>query len=86
MRSITIRGVDEKLASSLKELASAEHKSINQVVLDALKKQLGLSKEKRFTREWSDLDGLFGRWSQEEYSQIQGKITSERHIDEEIWK
>lgn len=86
MGSISIRGVDEKLAALLKEKASLEHKSVNQFVLDTLKIQLGLKKEKRFTQEWSDLDSLFGKWSKEEFSQIQEKIDNERQIDEEIWK
>jgi hypothetical protein len=86
MGSISIRGVDEKLATLLKEKASLENKSVNQFVLETLKKQLGLKKEKRFTQEWSDLDSLFGKWSQEEFLQIQEKITSERQIDEDIWR
>jgi Trm5-related predicted tRNA methylase len=86
MGSISIRGVDEKLAALLKKKASLEHKSVNQFVLETLKKELGLKKEKRFTQEWHDLDSLFGKWSQEEFSQIQEKIDNERQIDEEIWK
>ncbi|MCP4340962.1 MAG: toxin-antitoxin system HicB family antitoxin [Desulfobulbaceae bacterium] len=86
MGSISIRGVDEKLAALLKKKASSENKSVNQFVLDTLKKELGLKKEKRFTQEWHDLDSLFGKWSQEEFFQIQEKITSERQIDEEIWR
>ena len=86
MGSISIRGVDEKLAVLLKKKASLERKSVNQFVLEILKKELGLKKEKRFTQEWSDLDSLFGKWSQEEFSQIQEKIDNERQIDEEIWK
>ena len=86
MGSISIRGIDEKLAALLKKKASLENKSVNQFVLETLKKELGLKKEKRFTQEWSDLDSLFGKWSQEEFLQIQEKITSERQIDEEIWK
>ncbi len=86
MGSISIRGVDEKLAALLKKTASLENKSVNQFVLETLKKQVGLKKEKRFTQDWHDLDSLFGKWSKEEFSQIQEKIDSERRIDEEIWK
>lgn len=86
MGSISIRGIDENLAALLKKEASLENKSVNQFVLETLKKQLGVKKEKRFTKNWHDLDSLFGRWSNEEFSQIQEKIDSERQIDEEIWK
>ncbi len=86
MGSVSIRGIDENLAALLKEAAAGEHKSVNQFVLEILKKQVGLEKEKRFTREWHELDALFGRWSEEEFSRIQGKINEERRIDEELWK
>ena len=86
MGSLSIRGVDEKLAVLLKEAASLEHKSVNQFVLDTIKKQVGMHKEKRFTQEWHDLDNLFGKWSEEDFLRIQGKITQERQIDEELWK
>jgi hypothetical protein len=86
MGSLSIRGVDEELAFLLKEAASSEHKSVNQFVLETIKKQVGLKKEKRFTRDWHDLDSLFGKWSEEEFASIQGKINHERQIDEELWK
>ena len=86
MGSLSIRGVDEELAVLLKKAASLEHKSVNQLVLETIKNRVGLTKEKRFTQEWHDLDSLFGKWSQEEFLRIQGKITRERQIDEEIWK
>ena len=86
MGSISIRGMDDELAALLKEAASSEKKSVNQFVLETLKKQVGLTKEKRFSQEWHDLDGLFGKWSEEEFLQIQSKIDNERQIDEEIWK
>ena len=86
MGSISIRGVDEKLAVLVKEAAALEHKSVNQFVLETLKRRVGLKKEKRFTQQWHDLDNLFGKWSEEEFTEIQNKITSERQIDEDIWK
>ena len=54
-------------------------------MIDSLKKLLGEEKEKRFTVVNHDMDNLFGRWSQEEFDTIQGKIDSERKIDEELW-
>lgn len=86
MGSISIRGMDDELAALLKEAASSEKKSVNQFVLETIKKQVGLTKEKRFSQEWHDLDSLFGKWSEEEFLQIQRKIDNERQIDEELWK
>jgi plasmid stability protein len=86
MGSLSIRGVDEELAALLKEAAAVEQKSVNSIVLSVLKKHLGVAKEKRFTQDWHDLDSLFGRWSEDEYARVQGRIDEERQIDEELWK
>lgn len=86
MKALSIRGVDQQLAAKLKQQAEAAQKSINQFVLDALRNQVGLSKEPRFTRQYDDLDHLFGSWSDEEFQQISNKIDSERQIDEELWR
>ena len=85
MGSLSIRGVDKQLSAILKQRAQAAQKSVNQFVLEILKKHVGLEKEKRFTREYDDLDKLFGKWSAAEYDRIQGKIKSERRIDNELW-
>lgn len=86
MASLSIRGVDEQLSAILKQKARASKKSLNQLVLDILRQHAGLEKEKRFTREYDDLDNLFGRWSEQEFLEIQGQIDSQRKIDEELWK
>jgi hypothetical protein len=85
MQAITVRRLDSELASKLKQAAKKEGKSVNQFVLDAIKKSLGEDKEKRFTAVYHDMDHLFGKWSQEEFEKIQEKIDSERTIDKELW-
>jgi len=85
VKTITVRGLEPSLAGKLKQAASKEGKSVNQFVIDSLKKLLGEEKEKRFTVVHHDMDHLFGSWSQEEFDTIQGKIDSERKIDEELW-
>ena len=67
MGSISIRNVDAQLAKKLKQQAKASKKSVNQLVLDILKRHLGLEKEKRFTQSHDDLDMLFGRWSENDF-------------------
>lgn len=86
MGSISIRGVDDQLAARLKQKAATAQKSVNQLVLDVLRTNVGLEKEKLFTKEYHDLDHLFGKWTQDELVTIQGKIENERQIDEELWK
>ncbi len=86
MKAVTIRGVEPEVADKLKSTAAKQGKSINQLALEMLKEGLGLKKEKRFSREYDDLDHLFGRWSDNEFKEIHKKINQERHIDKELWR
>ena len=86
MGSISLRGIDEELAASLKLQAAEAGKSINQFVLDVLRQEAGLTKKKSFTATHHDLDRLFGQWSNAEFHSIQDKIDTERCIDSELWK
>jgi KaiC/GvpD/RAD55 family RecA-like ATPase len=82
---MTVRGIDPSLAERLKEAAKREGKSVNRYVVDSMKILLGEEKEKRFSVQYDDMDDLFGRWSEEEFERIQGKIDSERKIDGDLW-
>lgn len=86
MKTITIRGLAPEVSEKLKSVASKQDKSINQFVIEMIKRNLGLEKELRYSREYNDLDHLFGSWDQKEYQRIQKKIDSERRIDPEIWE
>jgi len=86
MKSMTIRGLNDSLAEKLKQTAKQEGKSVNQLVIETLRKKFNMEKEKKFTKIHHDLDHLFGKWSQEEFEFIQDKIDSIRQIDEELWK
>ncbi len=86
MKTLTVRGVEPELSDTLKNMAKRQGKSVNQIVIDALKKHSGFEKERKFTQVHHDLDDLFGRWTQKEFNEIQSKIDTERRIDPELWK
>ena len=86
MKTMTIRGLDPLLIDKLKENAKNQNQSLNQLVMDVLKANVGLKKQKKFTVQYHDLDHLFGRWSAKEFDKIQTQIDTERKIDEELWK
>ena len=86
MKAVTIRGVDPELAEKLKITARAQGKSINQLTIELIRTSLGLNKKKKYSREYDDLDDLFGRWGEDEFNAINDKINRERHIDPEIWQ
>ncbi len=85
MKTITIRGLNEHLSEKLKQAAKKEAKSINQFVIDSIRKSLGEEKEKKFSVIHHDMDHLFGKWSEKEYKQIEKTIHMERKIDKELW-
>jgi hypothetical protein len=85
MKAVTIRGVDQDVAEKLKDTAKKQSKSVNQLTIELIRSGLGLTKKKQFTREYDDLDGLFGKWSEEEFRAIDAKIAHERKVDPELW-
>ncbi len=85
MKAITLRGLDHETSEKLKQAAAKEGTSANRLILDMIKRELGLEKEKKYSKQYHDLDDLFGRWTREEFREIQGRIERERRIDPELW-
>ena len=86
MKAITIRGIDSSVSSKLKQVAKNERKSVNQLVLDMIKQNIGMQKREKYTKKYNDLDHLFGKWTDSEFDKIQGIINSQRKIDLELWE
>ena len=86
MKAVTIRGVEPEVADKLKLTAAKQGKSMNQLALEIVKEGLGLKKKGEFSREYDDLDHLFGRWSDGEFRKIHTKIEQERQVDQQFWK
>jgi hypothetical protein len=85
MKAITIRGIDSSVSAKLKQTAKNEKKSVNQLIVDMIKQNIGMQK-KRYTKKYNDLDHLFGKWTDAEFEKIQGVINSQRKIDRELWE
>lgn len=85
MKAVTIRGIEPEVSEKLKLTAAEQGKSINQLTIDIIKESLGLKKENKYSREYDDLDDLFGRWSENEFKKINAKINKERQIDQNLW-
>ncbi len=80
MKAITIRGIDSAVSLKLKQIAKNENKSVNQLVLDLIKQNVGMQKKKIYTKKYSDLDDFFGKWTDDEFEKIQNSINSQREI------
>jgi hypothetical protein len=87
MKSIVLRGIPDDLYNKLKSRSKKESINMNKILLSMVESNFSITgksvkKKKRFT----ELDGLFGRWSSQEYEKMKAIASSQREIDEELWK
>jgi len=85
MKSITIRRIDPGLDRVIKSSAKQKNISINQWVLETLKKVTGMGKETLFKKH-TDLDALAGGWSKEEAKAFQKNTQIFERIDKDVWQ
>jgi hypothetical protein len=85
MKSITIRGIDSELDGAIKDHASQNNQSVNQWLIQALKKMTGQAKPPVFAK-YHDLDELAGGWTARETQTFLSSIKMFEEIDEDIWK
>lgn len=85
MKSITIRRIDTDLDRAIKSRAKQNNLSVNQWVLETLKKVTGMVKEPVFKKH-TDLDALAGGWSREEAETFRKNTQLFERIDEEVWR
>jgi hypothetical protein len=77
----TVRALPKDLDLRLKRRAKEKGQSLNEVVLDALKRDAGLSDE---PATYSDLDHLIGTW--EDDPETLNALANQDWIDEDLWK
>ena len=85
MKTLTIRGIEPGLDRVIKSRAKQNNLSVNQWILQALKKITGMGKEPIFKKH-HDLDALAGGWSREEVKSFQKNTQIFEKIDEDVWK
>ncbi len=86
MKAITIRGVDKNLEKKIKNAAKSESVSINQFILNSLRKSLGLDKDNIHTKEYDDLNFLFGQWSDDDYDSFEKSQKEFQSVDTDLWQ
>ena len=86
MKNMMVRGIDPELGEQLKGAAKKAGKSVNQLVVETLRDRFGPVQRKGFNVVHHDIDDLFGKWTEEEFQLIQGRIEEQRQIDPELWK
>lgn len=85
MTTMTLRGIDEPLAQTLKELARNQGVSLNTLALRLIREATGIDKRKR-TLEYHDLDALAGTWSDKDELEFRNATQPFAVIDVEMWK
>ena len=85
MKTITIRGIDPGMDRVIKSRAKQNSLSVNQWVLQALRKMTGMGNKPGFKKH-HDLDALAGGWSKEEAKAFQKNTRIFERIDEDVWK
>ena len=85
MTTMTLRGIDDTLSQTLKDLARSQGVSLNTLALRLIREGTGVDKRKR-TLVHHDLDALAGTWNEDDVTAFQKATRSLETIDEEIWK
>jgi hypothetical protein len=77
----TLRNVPKTLDRALRERARTQNKSLNEVVLDALQRALGLTGELPVQRDLAD---VVGTWQDD--AEMDRILAEQRRIDAELWR
>jgi hypothetical protein len=85
MTTMTLRGIDDTLAQTLKDLARSQGVSLNALALRLIREATGVDKRKR-TLVHHDLDTFAGTWGKEDEEAFLNATRSLETIDEEMWK
>lgn len=83
MQQITIRGLAPEVEQKIRQIASDNHMSINQVLKEIIHKEFGLGKRKP---RGATLRQLAGGWDQERADEFELAIQPCQQIDEEMWR
>lgn len=85
MTTMTVRGIDDSLSQTLKDLARDQGVSLNTLALRLIREGTGVDKRKR-TILHHDLDALAGTWSEADERAFTAATISFEVIDEDMWK
>ena len=87
MKSILLRGINEKLFVEIKKKSEKESLSMNKLIISLLEANLDFAlKQKKVKNKYNDLENLFGKWNSKEYEAIRDILKNQREIEKEQWK
>lgn len=87
MNQLTIRGFDDDLERSIRQLAAREGISLNRAVIRLLRRGAGLGEQNRDANiVGGSLDHLIGTWSAVDAAEFQSALADLSRIDEAMWE
>ena len=78
----TLRKIPDELDRALRESAKEQHKSLNQVAVEALQRAVGVSGGEPLKRR--DLTDIAGTWVAD--PQVDAALEDQRRVDPESWE
>lgn len=82
MRYLTVRNLPPDLARALEREKARSGASLNQTVIDLLRRALGLSE----AAPSNGLAELAGSWSADDLAEFEAAVADFERIDEELWR
>ncbi len=82
MMQYTLRKIPADLDRALREAAREQHKSLNQVAVEAMQRAIGVAEEKPIKRR--DLTDIVGTWTADPV--IDAALEDQRRVDPESWE
>ncbi|MCY4374200.1 MAG: hypothetical protein OXC31_10545 [Spirochaetaceae bacterium] len=83
MKHLTVRNVPAELARALTEEKTRRGVSLNQAVIDLLRRSLGQGPDAPYD---NGLGHLAGDWSEEDLREFETNTKMFEQIDEELWR
>lgn len=82
MKYLTVRNLPPDLARALERAKERSGASLNQTVIDLLRRALGLSE----AEPSNGLAALAGAWSEHDLAEFEAAVADFERIDEEVWR
>jgi len=80
---LTVRNLPSEVAAELERERKRHGASLNQTVVNALRRGLGLGQE----RKSNGLSALAGTWTEEEFTAFESSVQElAEQVDEELWR
>jgi len=86
MRNLSLRGLDDETAKQLKGEARRRGLSVNALVIQLIRRGVGLAKPESRKPIHHDLDALAGTWNKQETTRFLKTVADFGAIDEGLWR